>query len=115
MPRTISAVETGRLKTSLVRFIYKDSFPRQPHHGVSGLRLVICLRVYDLDGSTVFETGSPCSDDLVAVRQALKDRDHLVVVGAGVVVFLLSFVVQAFSYEFRNKEKNLLGRKTYVI
>ena len=31
------------------------------------------------------------------------------------IIILLSFVVQAFSYEFRNKEKNLLGRKTYDI
>lgn len=29
------------------------------------------------------------------------------------ILILLSFVLQAFSYEFRNRENNLLGRKTY--
>ena len=29
------------------------------------------------------------------------------------IIILLSFVLQAFSYEFRSKEKNLLGKKTY--
>ncbi len=29
------------------------------------------------------------------------------------ILILLSFVIQAFSYEFRGKEKNLLGKKTY--
>lgn len=31
------------------------------------------------------------------------------------IIILLSFVVQAFSYEFRNKENNLLGKKTYEV
>ncbi len=29
------------------------------------------------------------------------------------IIILLSFVIQAFSYEFRSREKNLLGKKTY--
>lgn len=31
------------------------------------------------------------------------------------IIILLSFVIQAFSYEFRSKEKNLLGKKTYEL
>ena len=31
------------------------------------------------------------------------------------IIILLSFVIQSFSYEFRSKEKNLLGKKTYEL